>query len=61
LPKEPYAVIVPSGDALLARMAARMEDGAFAICDVYINPDTGLIQRIRWETGADDDLWERLM
>jgi len=60
LPEEPYAVILPSGDTLLVRLAARTEGGAFAICDIYVDPDTNLIQRIRWEIAAVDGLWEEL-
>lgn len=61
LPREPYAVVLPSGDALLVRMAARTEDGAYAICDVYVDPDTDLIQRIRWEIAPSDGLLEQMM
>ncbi|MCL2545487.1 MAG: hypothetical protein FWE77_06155 [Clostridia bacterium] len=60
LPEQPYAVIVPSGEALLVRLVAQTESGDFALCHVYVDPDTGLIERIRWEIAPADDLWERL-
>jgi len=61
LPEHPYAVIVPAGDALRVHLAARTEDGSFALCDVYVDPDTDLIQLIRWEIAPTDDLWEELL
>ena len=62
LPIEPYAVIVPSGDVICAHLVSRTQDGsAFAICDIYANPDTDLVQRICWEVAPVDDFWERLM
>ena len=61
LPQEPYGVILPSGEALLVRLAARTESGGFAICDIYVDPDTDLIQRIRWDIAAADGLWEELV
>lgn len=61
LPEEPYAVLVPSGNALRVHLAARQEGGAaFAICDIYVDPDTNLIQRIAWEIAPEDDLLEQL-
>jgi hypothetical protein len=59
LPKEPYAAVLPSGDSLLVRIATQVENGAYAICDVYVDPDTDLIQRIRWEVTPSDGLLER--
>jgi len=61
LPGEPYAVIVPSGEALRAHLASRTEDSAFALCDIFVDPDTDLIQRIRWEIAAADGVWEEII
>lgn len=62
LPREPYAVIIPFEEWLRAHLVMRDEDGSgFAVCDVYIDPDTNLITEIAWAETPTDDLLEQMM